>query len=71
MLDNRNEVRAMLVKYHLSQTWLQSELEKRGLFVDKSTLSAVLLGRQVRDKKQIVDKSLEILDEYGSRYANN
>lgn len=71
MQERRERVRVMLCLYHLSQAWLMYELEKRGISVDKSSLSDILSGRRRSGDKteKVIDSALTILEKYGKCYA--
>jgi hypothetical protein len=48
-----------------------NELEKRGISVDKSSLSDILSGRRRSGDKteKVIDSALTILEKYGKCYA--
>lgn len=71
MQEQRERVRVMLCRHHLSQSWLMNELEKRGISVDKSSLSDILSGRRKGGSKteRIINGALTILEKYGKCYA--
>lgn len=73
MQEQRERVRVMLCRYHLPQSWLMNELEKRGISVDKSSLSDILNGRRRSGNKteRVIDNALTILEKYGKCYAGD
>lgn len=59
------QIRFMLMRNSLTQTWLINMLEKAGVHTDKTELSSILAGRRKGPKVEIVIiKSLEILRDY-------
>lgn len=71
MQEQRERVRVMLCRFHLSQSWLMNELEKKGVPVDKSSLSDILSGRRRSGNKTelVINSALAILEKYGKCYA--
>ena len=69
MVEARSRIRAKLGEYCLTNQWLMNELGRRGVKVDKSTLSSALTGRIKGEKPQrIVSESLKIIVRYGGYY---
>lgn len=66
MLRERcTQIRVMLVKNLLTQTWLINQLEKVGIYADKTEISSILRGiRRGPKAENIISKSLEILKSY-------
>lgn len=67
-------VKNTLSKNNLTSVWLLGILEKKGILLEKSTLSAILNGRS-KDKKaeEVLTTSKEILSDYEDwvrRYSN-
>lgn len=70
MQEQCDQVRILLCQYHLNYFWLMCELEKIGISVDKSSLSAILTGRRKRKKAEtVLNGSLQVLKRYGEIYA--
>lgn len=69
--EDRDNVRIMLFKNNLSQTWLLSRLAEDGIVIGKSELSYALSGIRAGGKcEKIVQASLKILTDYENNYAN-
>lgn len=73
MQEQRERVRVMLCRFHLPQSWLMNELEKKGVPVDKSSLSDILSGRRRSGNKTelVINSALAILEKYGKCYAED
>ena len=50
MQEKREKVKVLLLKYHLTYTWLINELEKQGVSVYKEDMSAYLSGNDAVEK---------------------
>lgn len=69
MLLKRERVRGMLAEYSLSQVWLCSQLNKRGVEVSTNELCLYVTGRRRGAKAdEIINSALEILDLYVNRF---
>jgi len=64
----RNEsmqIRLMLMRNSLTQTWLINMLDNAGVHTDKTELSSTLSGRRKGAKpEKIITESLKILKDY-------
>lgn len=64
------DIRTKLSNYNLSQTWLITQLSRRGIIVDSARLSKVL-HCSVRGEgvNRILETSLDILKQYEEFYG--
>lgn len=63
--NERMQIRIMLMRNSLSQTWLINRLEESGVHTDKTELSSALAGRRKGPKvEKIIQESFNILKEY-------
>lgn len=68
LVQERDRIRVLLLENSLSQVWLISRLEERGVITDKSELSSALSGsRKGKKVDTILKNSLEILDDYTAK----
>lgn len=68
LVQERDRIRVLLLENSLSQVWLISRLEERGVITDKSELSSALSGSRKGKKVDIILKnSLDILDDYTAK----
>ena len=66
---DRDEIKDRLEKNKLTFVWLIQQLEKRGIYTDKSEMSGVFAGTRRGPKpERIIRESAAILDEYESIY---
>ena len=64
-LEKREVVRSKLKEYRLTYPWMISQLAKKGVRCDKSSLCEFLLGRLRTPKAQtVIDACHEILLDY-------
>lgn len=64
-MEDRENLRVWLDRYNLTQSWLIDTLRRRGLEVDKTTLSSALKGTIVGPRvEKIMETSHQIQDEY-------
>ena len=71
MKEQIKKIKLLLWEYDLKNSWLISGLKKRGIDVDKSTMSEILNGRREGEKaRTVIENSLEILDLYEKNFAN-
>lgn len=65
MRQERDEIRIILYRNSLTQTWLINRLEEKGVLTDKAELSSALAGSRKGAKvDKILTTSAEILKEY-------
>lgn len=65
MRQERDEIRIILYRNSLTQTWLINRLEEKGILTDKAELSSALAGSRKGAKvDKILTASAEILKEY-------
>ena len=71
MKDQIKKIKLLLWEYELKNSWLIVQLKKRGIEVDKSTMSEILNGRREGEKaRAVVENALEILDWYEKKIEN-
>lgn len=64
-MEDREKLRLWLDWYNLTQSWLIDTLRRRGLEVDKATLSSALKGTITGPRvTKIMEVSRQIQDEY-------
>ena len=69
MHDKREKIRILLVKYLLSVNWLVNQLNRKGFDVTPQVVSNYISGRRFKgNAEQVLDASIEILEEYGRHY---
>ena len=70
MLEKREKVRLLLVKYSLTGVWLTNELNRRGFDVTPQLVNNYISGRRKRSdlSERVIDESLKILNRYGLLY---
>lgn len=67
MKEQREKIRHLLSRNHLSQVWLINILADKGIEVDKTVMSAVLNGSRKGPKAvDIINQSLEVLGKFES-----
>ena len=65
----RENVKILLLKYHLTYAWLINELDKRGLLVSNTELSDILNGRRRGGKAvEVINMAVEVLNKYVKCY---
>jgi hypothetical protein len=66
ILKNKGmQIRLMLMRNSLTQTWLINRLENVGVHTDKTELSSALAGRRKGAKvEKVIKESLKILQDY-------
>lgn len=71
MKEQIKKIKLLLWEYELKNSWLILQLKKRGIDVDKSTMSEILNGRREGEKARvIVENSLDVLKWYGKNFEN-
>ena len=69
-MEKREEIKSLLRSNYLTQTWLIHNLERKGIKVDKTALSAILANARRGEKCDLViDASLEILYDYKIKFG--
>lgn len=69
-MEKREEIKSLLRSNYLTQTWLIHNLERKGVKVDKTALSAILANARRGEKCDLViDTSLEILYDYKIKFG--
>lgn len=64
-MAERDDIRDLLKKHHLTQVWLINQLGLRGIVTDKTEMSSVLAGTRSGSKTDaIIELSHDILDKY-------
>ena len=64
-MAEREDIRDLLKKHHLTQVWLINQLSLRGIVTDKTEMRAVLAGTRSGSKADaIIELSHDILDKY-------
>ena len=68
MREERDEIRLMLYRNTLTNSWLINRLAERGVETEKTELSSALRGvRKGAKVEKIIKESLEILKFYESK----
>lgn len=71
MEDKRVTLRNRLQDYNLSYSWLIVSMRRKGLNVEKSTLSSVMSGVIVGERaEKILESANVVLDEYAMLYLD-
>lgn len=71
MEDKRVTLRNRLQDYNLSYSWLIVGMRRKGLNVEKSTLSSVMSGVIVGERaEKILESANVVLDEYAMLYLD-
>ena len=71
MDEERKRLRDRLTDYNLSYTWLINIMRRKGVEVDKSTVSSVVNGTITGDRvTTIVTLGQQILDDYEKRFLS-
>lgn len=65
MRNERDQIREMLYRNTLTNSWLINRLEEKGIITDKTVMSSVLRGTRKGDKaRSIIINSIQILEHY-------
>lgn len=71
-MDEKKSLRYRLQEYHLSYSWLIDMMGKKGMEVDKSTLSSAVNGTIKGERVgKILEMAHSVLDEYEAKYLRS
>lgn len=70
-MNERESIRFRLITNNLSFAWLIQQLDRYGIAVDRTVMSAVMAGTRRGPKADsIIRKSVEILDDYDAYFKS-